>query len=156
MAEIIHARGFVNFVQPTNTNSLNVLSRSSLHSISDAEHAPNRATWRPQLRLQMFELPVPSERDLRLIIGCLTARRVSVPRHLASCTVSKNRKVSVAERSGCSHAFFSLCCGWRSVQRTWMCSITVLKDDLISSSLSMRSWCRCLRTIYLLAQSLSD
>ena len=36
-----------------------------------------------------------------------------------------------------------------------MCSIAVLRDDLISSSLSMRSWCRCLRTIYLLAQCLA-
>ena len=57
----------------------NVLSRSSPHSVSDAGHTPNCATWRPQLRLQMFALPFPSERDLRLTIGCLTARRVSVP-----------------------------------------------------------------------------
>ena len=35
-----------------------------------------------------------------------------------------------------------------------MCSIAVLRGDLISSSLSMRSWCRCLRIIHLLAQCL--
>ena len=77
-AEIIHACGVCQF-RATNQHQQNVLSRSSLHSVSDAGHAPNSATWRPQLRLQMFALPVPSERDLRLIIGCLTARRVSVP-----------------------------------------------------------------------------
>ena len=69
-------------------------------------------------------------------------------RHLASCTVSKFRKVSLAE------TVFSPCCGWRSFQPKWMCSIAVLRDDLLSSSLSLRSWCRCLRIIYLQAQCL--
>ena len=32
-----------------------------------------------------------------------------------------------------------------------MCSIAVLRDDLLSSSLSLRSWCRCLKIIHLLA-----
>ena len=71
-------------------------------------------------------------------------------RHLASCTVSKNRKVSLAERRLLSSVFFAVL----SVRPTWMCSIAVLRDDLISSSLSMRSWCRCLRIIHLLARCL--
>ena len=67
-------------------------------------------------------------------------------RHLAS----KNRKVSLAERRLLSSVFFAVV----SVRPTWMCSIAVLSEDLISSFLSMRSWCRCLRIIHLLAQSL--
>ena len=104
---------------------LNVLCRSPLHAVTDAGHAPNRATWRPQLKLQMFALPFP---------GCLTTSRVSVPRHLASCTVSKYRKVSLAEKEATLKRFIAVL----SVRPKWMCSIAVLRDDLISSSLSMR------------------
>ena len=108
VAQIIHARGFVNLVQSNKHQHFNVLSRSSLHSVSDAGQASNRATWRPQLRLQMFALPFHFECDLRLEIGCLTTRR-RFQRHSASGTVSKYRGVYLAEKLVTRKFFFG--CG---------------------------------------------
>ena len=87
-------------------------------------------------------LSLPSEIRVSVPAALGVLQRLHVPR-------------SVPLRIGSySQSFFSLCCGWRSVQRIWICSIAVLRDDMISSSLSMKSWCPWLRITHLLAQCL--
>ena len=108
VAQIIHARGFVNLVQSNKHQHLNVLSRSSLHFVSDAGNEPNRATWRPQLRLQMFALPFHCECDLRLEIGCLTTRRVSVPAALRVLHCFQISRSVPCGKRGYAQAFFWL------------------------------------------------